>query len=243
MVELTVVMPAYNEEERIYRNLLEAARQIEKFEPSFRIVVVNDGSLDHTDAEVHRAMAQDSRIGLITYKHNEGKGYAVRRGMLAARSPYVAFLDSDLELPPYLLADFLSEARKGADVVIGSKMHPDSKLEYPLMRRILSVGYYIYLKVLFGMKLRDTQTGIKLFRTSCIRPILEATHAVKFSFDIEILARASRLGLTIKEMPVVVHFSRNRADRSKIRLSSIFQMFWDAIRIKNRLRREKYRVN
>ena len=243
MVELTVVMPAYNEEERIYRNLLEAARQIEKFEPSFRIVVVNDGSLDHTDAEVRRAMAQDSRIGLITYKHNEGKGYAVRRGMLAARSPYVAFLDSDLELPPYLLADFLSEARKGADVVIGSKMHPDSKLEYPLMRRILSVGYYIYLKVLFGMKLRDTQTGIKLFRTSCILPILEATHAVKFSFDIEILARASRLGLTIKEMPVVVHFSRNRADRSKIRLSSIFQMFWDAIRIKNRLRREKYRVN
>ena len=78
-------------------------------------------------------------MAFISYSDNKGKGYAVRRGMLAAKSEYVAFLDADLELPPYLLEGFLKEAegigrrRIGYDIVIGSKMHPDSQVEYPFL--------------------------------------------------------------------------------------------------------------
>jgi glycosyltransferase involved in cell wall biosynthesis len=236
MVKLTVVMPCYNEGTRIYRNIIEAVTQIEKFCDSFRVIVVNDGSSDETESEIKRAAAQDKRVAFISYTDNKGKGYAVRRGMLAAKSEYVAFLDADLELPPYLLEGFLKEAEgiggKGYDIVIGSKMHPDSQVEYPFFRKVMSHGYYIFMKMLFGLRIKDTQTGIKLYRTDKIKPVMRLVKTSRFSFDIEILAIANKMGLTIKEMPVVVNFSRNKGDRSKIKLSSIYEMVRDSFRVK-----------
>ena len=241
MVKLTIVMPCYNEGARIYRNIIETVTQVEKFCNSFRLIVVNDGSSDDTESEIKRAMESDRRVGLISYEKNKGKGYAVRRGMLAAKSEYVAFLDADLELPPYLLEGFLKRAEEGVDVVIGSKMHPDSQVDYPVVRKVLSKGYYTLMKVLFGMKLRDTQTGIKLFRTEKIRPILKLARTSRFSFDIEILALALKFGLTVEEMPVVVNFSRNKSDKSKISLASIYEMARDSLRV--RLYVSKIKVN
>ncbi len=233
MMELTVVMPVYNEGERIYRNLIETAAQLEKFCPSFLIIAVNDGSSDESKQEIERAAAADSRIKVISYDDNKGKGYAVRRGMLAAKSEYVAFLDSDLEIPPYLLEGFLRSAyEENADVVIGSKMHKDSKIEYPFLRKIMSYGYYYFMKMLFGLKVKDTQTGIKMFRTSKALPVLKAMRTSRFSFDIELLAISSKLNYKIIEMPVVVNFSRNKANRSRIRIRSIFEMIRDSFRIK-----------
>ena len=232
MVKLTVVMPCYNEGTRIYRNIIETITQVEKFCDSFRIIVVNDGSQDETEYEIKRAMEQDHRIGMISYEKNQGKGYAVKRGMMASKSEYTAFLDADLELPPYLLEGFLKKAEEGVDVVIGSKMHPESQVEYPFLRKILSTGYYWFMKLLFGMKLKDTQTGIKLFRTEKIRPVLKMVRTSRFSFDIEILAIAAKKGLSIIEMPVVVNFSRNKSDKSKISFSSIYEMVRDSLRIR-----------
>lgn len=232
MTKLTVVMPCYNEGIRIYRNIIELTTQVEKFCDSFRVIVVNDGSTDDTQVEIERAAAADKRVGIISYPENRGKGYAVRRGMLASRSEYTAFIDADLELPPHLLEGFLREAEAGADVVIGSKMHEDSQVKYPVLRRVMSRGYYIFLKMLFGLKLKDTQTGIKLFRTDKIQVVLRNMRTSKFSFDIEMLAIASKMGLQIREMPVVVNFSRNKSDRSKIKLSSIWEMVRDSFRIK-----------
>lgn len=241
MTELTIVMPCYNEGTRIYRNIIELATQVEKFCDNFRIIVVNDGSTDDTEQEIQRAKLADSRVGVISYPKNRGKGFAVRRGMLSAKSEYVAFIDADLELPPHLLEGFLKEAGDGADIVIGSKMHPDSQVEYPFMRKVMSTGYYWFLKVLFGLKLKDTQTGIKLFRTASVQPILKVMRTSRFSFDIELLAIATKKGLVIKEMPVVVNFSRNKSDRSKISLASIFEMVRDSLRI--RMYVSKLKVN
>ena len=232
MTELTIVMPCYNEGTRIYRNIIELATQVEKFCDNFRIIVVNDGSTDDTEQEIQRAKLADSRVGVISYPENRGKGFAVRRGMLSAKSEYVAFIDADLELPPHILEGFLKEAGDGADIVIGSKMHPDSQVEYPFMRKVMSTGYYWFLKALFGLKLKDTQTGIKLFRTASVQPILKVMRTSRFSFDIELLAIATKKGLVIKEMPVVVNFSRNKSDRSKISLASIFAMVRDSLRIR-----------
>ena len=230
MIKLTIVMPCYNEGTRIYRNIIETITQVEKFCESFRVIAVNDGSTDETESEIRRAAQADKRVGVISYPENRGKGYAVRRGMLAAKSEYVAFLDADLEIPPYLLKGFLEKS--AYDIVIGSKMHPDSQVEYPFLRKVFSMGYYIFMKVLFSLKVKDTQTGIKLFRLDSIQPILRNMKTTGFSFDIEMLAIASKLGLSICEMPVVVNFSRNKGDKSKISMKSIYDMVRDSLRIK-----------
>ena len=234
MTLLTIVMPCYNEGTRIYRNIIETATQLEKFCDSFRIIVVNDGSSDNTESEINRAMSMDNRVGCISYTKNQGKGYAVRRGIMAAKSKYVAFLDADLELPPYLLDSFLKRIQSGSDVkiVIGSKMHRDSQVEYPPLRRIMSMGYYIFLKMIFGLKLKDTQTGIKLFETESAKNLAKYSRCKGYSFDIEMLAMATKMGYKIEEMPVVVNFSRNKDNRSKIKFSSIFAMVRDTLRIK-----------
>ncbi|SEP72070.1 Glycosyl transferase family 2 [Lachnospiraceae bacterium NE2001] len=245
MLKLTIVMPCYNEGTRIYRNIIETLTQVEKFQDSFRLLVVNDGSTDETESEIRRAMATDSRVGLITYKDNKGKGYAVRRGIMSAKSEYVAFLDADLELPPYLLDSFMkkiegeSETGSKVGIVIGSKMHPDSQVEYPPLRKIMSTGYYIFLKIVFGLSLRDTQTGIKLFRTDIAQEISKYCRCKGYSFDIEMLAIADKLrktkkdnDFTIEEMPVVVNFSRNKDNKSKIKMRSVFVMVRDTLRIK-----------
>jgi Glycosyltransferases involved in cell wall biogenesis len=243
MTKLTIVMPVYNEGERIYRNLIETVTQIEKFSDSFRIIAVNDGSTDESKDEIMRAAATDHRIGVVSYDKNKGKGYAVRRGILASKSQYTAFLDADLEIPPYLLEGMLNKAEEtGAEVVIGSKLHKDSKVEYPFMRKVLSYGYYVYMKLLFGLKVKDTQTGIKLFNTEKIRPVLKAMKTSRFSFDIEILAISAKLGYKIEEMPVVVNFSRNKGNRSTIKIRSIAEMIRDSIRIKVHMKKTEREV-
>ena len=240
MTELTVVMPAYNEGGRIYRNLMETAKQLSHITDSFRIICVDDGSSDETASEAKRAAADHPKIGVISYPKNRGKGYAVRRGILASRSRYTAFLDADLDLPPFQLDGFLRKMKEtDADMVIGSKMHPDSKVEYPFLRRVMSFGYYILMKILFRLPIRDTQTGCKLFRTDRIKPVLRVSRAKSFSFDIELLAIGAKFGYRIEEMPVVVNFSRGDRSRSKIRFSSIFTMAVDALKVKRHVRKVK----
>ena len=237
-VELAVVMPAYNEGNRIYENLLTCAGTLEQFCPSFRIIAVNDGSTDNTKEEMRRAAAEDARIGIISYEKNRGKGYAIRRGMMASKARFTAFLDADLDLPPEQLEGYLATMKEnGTDIVLGSKLHPDSNLEYPFYRKAMTMGYYLYLKLLFHLPIRDTQTGIKLFRTEEIRPVLCAMKSDRFCFDIELLALAGKKGLSMEERPVVVRYHGDGARKTKIRLSTVFDMFFETFRIWKRIRR------
>lgn len=237
-VELAVVMPAYNEGNRIYENLLTCAATLEKFCPSFRIIAVNDGSTDNTETEMRRAAAENAKIGIISYEKNRGKGYAIRRGMMASKARYTAFLDADLDLPPEQLEGYLSAMKeRGTDIVLGSKLHPDSNLEYPFYRKAMTMGYYLYLKLLFHLPIRDTQTGIKLFSTEAIRPVVSAMRSDRFCFDIELLALAKKNGLSMEERPVVVRYHGDGERKTKIRLRTIFDMFFETFRIWRRIKK------
>jgi glycosyltransferase involved in cell wall biosynthesis len=236
---LTVVMPAYNEEKMIRDNLRRAAKIIGSFAPDFRIIAVNDGSTDGTKQEIEAACRQDARIQMLSYDQNHGKGYAIKQGIMAANSQYIAFLDSDLELSPKLLRGYLKEMnQQNADIVIGSKMHKDSRLDYPFTRKVMSFGYYVMLRLMFHLKLKDTQTGIKLFRAPVIQAIMQEVETDGFSFDIEILAIAAAEGYKIIEMPVELKFSRqDGSSKSKISIKQIFGMIADTFRIKKHIRR------
>lgn len=238
---LSVVMPAYNEGGHIYDNLLLTSRTLSGFVKQYEIIAVNDGSLDNTAGEIQRAAAADSHILPAGYSSNKGKGYAIVTGVRQASGKYIAFLDSDLELNPKLLYFFLKQMKKyQADIVIGSKQHPRSKLNYPPIRKFMSYGYYLMLVLLFHLKLHDTQTGIKLFRASVIKPIAEKVVTNGYAFDIEILAYANRMGCKILEAPIELNYSRNdQKEGRRIRLKDILQVFKDTLMIKFRMIKNK----
>jgi glycosyltransferase involved in cell wall biosynthesis len=235
---LCVIMPAYNEEAHIKENLLETSKILSKFINNYQIIAVNDGSRDRTKAGIIEASLMDRHISCISYTANRGKGYAICKGVKYADAEYIAFLDSDMELNPAMLRYFL-KALQGtdADIAIGSKLHKKSKLKYPLSRRIMSLGYYTLLKLMFHMNIKDTQTGIKLFKGSVIKPICENLITDGYAFDIEILATATQKGYKIIELPVELVFKRERRLKSRFTLKTIFHIFRDTIKIKRHIRK------
>lgn len=207
---ISVVIPAYNEEERISRCVRETHETLTAMGARFEIIVVDDGSYDGT-LSVARIAADDlDWVRVIGYPENLGKGYALIEGAMEARGDLVLFVDADLEVHPRQLG-LLYAALIGldADVVIGSKMHRSSTIEYPLKRRILSIGYFALVFLLFRLPVRDTQTGLKLYRTEVLRRVAGRLLVKRFAFDLEALANVHRLGYRIAEAPVVV--TRERA--------------------------------
>ena len=232
--KLSVLMPAYNEEAIIYENALEAARQICPLADDYELLVIDDGSSDRTKAEIERAAAENPKIRCISYQPNQGKGVALREGTAHAEGDYIAFCDADLDLAPEQLADFIDRMqRENADVVIGSKMHPESKVDYPAIRRVYSWGYYILLLLLFRLNVRDTQTGLKLFKAEVIKPVMRQILVKRFAFDIEVLAIINARGYKIISAPIEVVF--HRVSFGRIGFRDIRNMFIDTLAIFYRL--------
>lgn len=235
-ITLSVVMPAYNEGAHIKDNLLETSRILSGFLHRYEIIAVNDGSVDSTGQQIKEASEMDSHIIASGYEENHGKGFAITTGIQEARGKYIAFLDSDLELSPSLLKKFMKQMKsEDADIVIGSKLHPESQLDYPPLRRVMSYTYYVMLKMLFHLGVHDTQTGIKLFKSEVIKPIAADLSVNGYAFDIEILVAAHRQGYSISEAPIVLNYSRNdAADGRRIRIKDIWRVFTDTIAIKKK---------
>jgi glycosyltransferase involved in cell wall biosynthesis len=228
---LSIVVPAYNEGEHIYDNLMIIDKALRAFTSDFEIIAVNDGSSDNTGDEVKRAAADNPNIKDFGYEKNRGKGGAVTWGAINSKGDIVGFIDADLDLSANLLSGYYTEMKlENADIVIGSKMHKDSKLEYPFARKVFSLCYYIMLKVLFGLKCHDTQTGIKLYRGSLIREIAPLRRIDGYAFDIELLALASKKKAKLIEMPVELNFSRIKSF-GRIRFRDVWKMFTDTWKI------------
>jgi glycosyltransferase involved in cell wall biosynthesis len=240
--KLSVVMPAYNEEALIYNSILQTVKIVGEFAPNLEIIAVNDGSSDNTQAEIERAMAEDlrqnggtERIKMITSKKNHGKGNAIIAGVSQAEGEYIAFLDADLELNPVQLRGYLEKMQQScADVVIGCKFHKDSKIVYPFSRKIISFGYYMMLLVLFHLNVKDTQTGLKVFKADAIKPVAHLIRTSGFAYDIELLVALHRNKKKIQEMPVEVVYVRERSER-RIGIKHIVKAFNDTWAIFYRL--------
>lgn len=231
----SLVVPAYNEGLKIYDNLMTIVKTLDSFgdvvEDGFEIIPVNDGSRDNTGDELFRAGKDDERIHPVSYEINKGKGGAVREGVCACKGDLIGFLDADLDLSPEHFRSFLKKQKEsGCDIVIGSKMHQESKLEYPPARKLFSFGYYCLMKVLFGMKVKDTQTGVKLFKADIIKEVVALQRVKGYAFDVEQLALAFRMGATIVEMPITLEYQREESF-GRIRFKDIWKMFTDTIGI------------
>jgi glycosyltransferase involved in cell wall biosynthesis len=177
----------------------------------FEVIAVIDGFLDDSFAEAHKV--KDKRVHVVGYKSNHGKGYAVRYGFSHATGDIIGFTDAGGDLSPEALPRMITQFEfQNADVVVGSKRHPESKVEYPLFRKVLSFGYQKFTKLLFGLDIRDTQVGMKIYKRKLLEDVLPRLLVKQFAFDIEILAVAYHLGYRkIYEAPVEINFFRSKS--------------------------------
>ena len=241
-LQLSVVVPAFNEAPTIALALSEIVASVREIVDDFEIIVVDDGSADAT-AEAARlcAEAHPGRIFVFRLPVNSGKGAALILGANHARGERVAFLDADLDLHPSQLAGFLARMdASGADAVIGSKRHPESQVVYPFWRRVLSAGYFLLVKLLFAMPLRDTQTGIKLFRRRALLDAIPRVRVQRFAFDLELLVSMHDGGARIVDAPVILTTQRLSG---RIKLSDVKTVFRDtcAVFARRRLHRRNAR--
>lgn len=226
---ISVVIPAYNEAERIAHCLRETHRTMTELGADFELIVVDDGSYDGTLSVAQLAAGDLGEVRVIGYPENLGKGYALVEGAMEARGDLILFVDADLDVHPRQLG-LLYGVLIGldADVVIGSKLHPSSTIEYPLKRRILSTGYYLLVWLLFRLPVRDTQTGLKLYKAETLRRVAGRLLVKRFAFDLEALANVHRVGGRIAEAPVVV--TRERPF-PRVGGGDALQVAWDTLAI------------
>lgn len=217
--KISVIMPAYNEARHIVGNLLQVVETLAGFDYDFEVILVDDGSPDKTYLEAAKLLpTHPERIRVVHYDENRGKGNALICGTSFAKGDYVVFLDADMDLHPSQLPGLFGIMdAQNADVVIGSKRHPLSKVNYPAHRHLASWCYYSVIRLLFGLPVKDTQTGIKVFKHSVLARVFPRILVKRFAFDIEVLANAHRLGYKIVDAPVTLEFQRGAFGRMKPR--------------------------
>jgi glycosyltransferase involved in cell wall biosynthesis len=195
----------------------------------YEIIVVNDGSKDETRAIVDEISSADETIRLISYSTNMGKGYAIKQGVLHSQGKYVIFMDGDGEISTDVLSKYL-EQMKSADIVIGSKYHPESVVTVPGSRRFFSKCFHLFVKVMLGIKVSDTQVGLKAGKGDTFRKIFDRVLVKRYAFDAEMLAVAGILGLKVVELPVKIDLDKS------FKKKEIVKMAIDVLGIAYRLR-------
>ena len=203
-LSVSVIIPAYNEGERIENALRELVRYLELKFPRFEIIVSDDGSSDDTVEKIKRIAETNRQIVLLSHFPNRGKGFAVRQGMLRAANDAVLFTDADLSTPVEEIAVALAELARGFSVVIASRRHPESviALRQSWVRELIGRTFNALVRLMIGLPYKDTQCGFKCFTRNAAKEIFSRTRINTFSFDVEALLIAGAMGHAIKEIPV-----------------------------------------
>jgi dolichol-phosphate mannosyltransferase len=224
-----VVLPAYNEEDAIEGALDALNRIVKDMQLRYEIVVVDDGSIDTTRVKAIKYANTNGHVKVISYDRNVGKGHAIKTGFMQATGEVVVFTDSDRDIDLSTVSRYV-EALQHADIVIASKWHPQSVVEMPLVRRLLSYGFNVLVRLMIGAKLRDTQAGLKVMRKSAFKDIFPRLSVKRYAFDVELLAVANLYGLRVVEMPVNLQMG------ALFSIREVWRMFVDLLGIAYRLR-------
>lgn len=207
---LSIVIPCYNEEQRIGATLAEIERHFAGGGLAYELLVVDDGSTDGTVDLVSARAHLNGALRVIPTRVNRGKGHAVRTGILAARGEVVMFTDADLSIPITIVDEFLAHIRAGDDIVVASRAHPASRQQVrpPLSRRVMTRIFRRVVHLLLPVGgVRDTQCGCKAYRQAVARDLFGRQVIDGFSFDAEVLYLARRARYRVREVPFVLTHS------------------------------------
>jgi len=202
--ELTIVIPAYNEEARLEPTLRAYLDHCRATRRAAELIVVDDGSRDGTSQVVEQLTDEYPELRLIRLAENRGKGFAVRSGVVNARGKLILFADADGATPLGELDRLEQAIANGADVAIGSRALDGTGVEVRarLHRRVIGRAFHMLVETLTVHSIRDTQCGFKLFREPVAHELFARMRMNGFSFDVEVLMMAQRQGYRIAEVPV-----------------------------------------
>lgn len=206
-LDLSVVIPAFNEQSRLAPALQEILDYLRGRGGSFEVIVVDDGSRDGTAAVVRRLSEDAPELRLVRLAANQGKGYAVRTGVMNATGSQVLFADADGATPIAEIERLQAALREGADVSIGSRAVPSTEVRVRAKwhRRLIGRFFHLLVSTLTVAGIRDTQCGFKLFRGPVAHDLFSRMRMNGFSFDVEVLLMAQRGGYRVAEIPVNWH--------------------------------------
>jgi O-antigen/teichoic acid export membrane protein len=224
--ELSLVVPSHRAGSQLAESISTLVGALDEFGTTYEVIVVCDGTTDGFDHVVNDAR---NTVSVLHYPKQEGKGVALRVGMARARGQYVAFIDSDGELDAAEFKNFFTLMDLyHPDLVIGSKRHPLSRVDYPTTRRVLSWAYHHIVRLFFGLNVSDTQTGMKLIRRDVLDAVLPRMLEKRFAFDLEFLVVARRLGYTrVFEAPIRLNYRFG----STVSLGAAFRILLDTAAI------------
>ena len=239
--KISVVTPCFNESKNIQKNIKRIDDYLKQRFDCYEIIAVNDGSRDNTADEL-LTLQKELGIKVIDNKENQGKGGAVRDGMLATskESDIAMFLDSDLGIPIEELEKFVSEIQSGHDIVIASRFVPGLKIiqSVQLHRKLMEKAFRLIRMVITNnWNVKDTQCGFKVFRREAAMKIFPKLTVKRFAFDAEVIFVANKCGYKIKELPIHL---QNPPSRSLRIFRDPMNMIWDLLRIRRNDWKRKY---
>ncbi|MGC1406318.1 MAG: dolichyl-phosphate beta-glucosyltransferase [Candidatus Dormiibacterota bacterium] len=233
-LDLSLIVPAFNEETRLPPSLALIRGELDQAGRVYQVIVVDDGSRDGTSEMVEQAKLTWPQLQLIVLDRNQGKGAAVRAGMLAATGRLRLFTDADLSTPLPEMLKLEAAIGAGAGIAIGSRALPGSRVELhqPRHRELMGKAYNQLLRRLLLPGVRDSQCGFKMFTAAAAISCFTPLETPGFGFDAEVLLRARRSGISIAEVPVVW---RNSIGTRVSSLRDGGQMLADVVRLRRRL--------
>lgn len=240
-IDISVVIPAYNENVRIIKTLEKILNYFEIHNYLYEIIIIDDGSSDATYNSVDSLSRGHSNIKILRNRKNMGKGFSVKRGVLESQGDYVLFSDADLSTPIEEIENFFPYFNKGYDILIGSRALRDSQilLKQPWYRQNMGKIFNLLVRLFIIKGIKDTQCGFKCFKKEVGYKIFSLQRLNGFCFDAEILYIAKSLGYKIKEVPII--WLNCLQSRVGIFRDSIC-MFFDLFKIKFNILRRFYDV-
>lgn len=233
---LSVIIPVYKQEKTIQKDLEKINNTLKQIRYDYEIIVIIDGTkIDNSLKEAKKSKIP--KLKVYGYDKNHGKGYAIRYGMAKTQGDYIAFIDSGMEIDPNGISLILEHMEwYGADIIVASKQHPASQVQYPIDRKIISFGARLISKYLLGIKVRDTQAGLKIFKRKVLNKVLPRLLVKNYAFDLEILSVANYLGYKkIYEAPIKLNYNFESLTHAT-GLKIIYNCLIDALAVFYRLR-------
>lgn len=235
---VSLIVPVYKKQaiaKKCILMQLKSLNQIcQKKDLNYELIAVIDGNMDKSRDEI--LSIKDKHLKLLHYEYNRGKGFAVRYGMMKAKGDYIGFIDMGLDISTNCIKHMVrSICDKNNSIVVGSKKHPKSKLQYTTKRKLFSWGYSLLVQLTTGIKYTDTQVGAKMFKRELIDSVLPRLLVKRYAFDVEILSVANRLGYkTHKDIPVEIDFTIDIS--SATNMKTIINMIKDTLAVFYRMK-------